>query len=183
MMTVEKTGLDGLLVLKTRIFQDERGHFMESFNDAAFQEATGLSIRFIQDNESLSHYRVLRGLHFQVPPHAQAKLVRVVRGSVLDVCVDIRRHSPTHGQHYRIRLAAGDGTLLFIPAGFAHGFTALEQDTLFHYKCSAYYHPAAERTLLWNDADLAIDWEVRDPIVSDRDRLGTSLLATAWTEQ
>ncbi|MBK8341069.1 MAG: dTDP-4-dehydrorhamnose 3,5-epimerase [Flavobacteriales bacterium] len=182
-MTVERTGLEGLLVLRSRIFADGRGHFMESFNDSAFHQATGLHVRFIQDNESLSHKGVVRGLHYQMPPHGQAKLVRVVRGRVLDVCVDIRPDSPTYGRHFRLHLSEGDATMLYIPIGFAHGFSALEQDTLFHYKCSAYYQPAAERTLLWNDTDLAIDWEVRDPVVSDKDRAGVPLMATSWTER
>ena len=183
MITVERTGLEGLLVLKSRIFVDSRGHFMESFNDSAFHQATGLNVRFVQDNESFSHKGVVRGLHYQVPPHGQAKLVRVVRGRALDICVDIRPDSPTYGQHYRLLLTEGDGTMLYIPAGFAHGFSALEQGTLFHYKCSAYYQSAAERTLLWNDVDLAIDWEINDPLVSDKDRAGTPLLATSWTER
>ena len=123
MITVERTGLEGLLVLKSRIFVDSRGHFMESFNDSAFHQATGLNVRFVQDNESFSHKGVVRGLHYQVPPHGQAKLVRVVRGRALDICVDIRPDSPTYGQHCRLLLTEGDGTMLYIPAGFAPGFS------------------------------------------------------------
>lgn len=172
MMEVASTPLDGLLVLKPRIFSDERGHFLETFNERAFKQATGTDITFVQDNESLSKVGVLRGLHFQVAPHEQGKLVHVVRGAVLDVCVDIRPESPTFGQHVKVRLDGASKTMLWIPPGFAHGFVVLEADAVFAYKCTAFYHPQAERTLLWNDPDLAIDWGIAAPVVSAKDAEG-----------
>lgn len=172
MMEVTNTELDGVLLLQPRIFTDERGRFHETFNQRRFAEATGLDISFVQDNESRSHRKVLRGLHFQVPPFAQGKLVSVVKGAVLDVCVDIRPHSPTVGRHIKVHLDANERTMLWIPPGFAHGFVALEDDTVFAYKCTAYYHPASERTIRWNDPELAIDWGVEHPVVSAKDAEG-----------
>jgi len=174
MMNVGTTPLKDLLILKPRIFADERGHFLETFNEARFTEATGIDARFVQDNESVSTARVLRGLHFQVEPHAQGKLVHVVRGAVLDVCVDIRPQSPTFGKHFRVRLDGTTKEMLWIPPGFAHGFVVLEHDAVFAYKCTTYYNPAAERTIRWNDSDLAIDWGVVAPVVSDKDAAGMS---------
>lgn len=171
-MTIEPTSLPGVLLIKPRIFSDERGRFLETFNQRAFSEATGLDLRPVQDNESRSHRHVLRGLHFQVAPHAQGKLVHVVRGAVLDVVVDIRPDSPTLGRHVRVPLDAEQRHMLWIPPGLAHGFTALEDDTVFAYKCTAYYHPASERTIRWDDPDLGIDWGVAHPIVSAKDRAG-----------
>ena len=178
-MEITTTPLDGLLVLRPKVFRDARGWFLESFNDKLFQEATGTAPRFVQDNESRSQAGVLRGLHFQAVPHAQGKLVRVIVGAVLDVCVDIRTASPTFGEHVKVLLSASERTMLWIPPGFAHGFVALEENTVFTYKCTAPYHPAAERTILWNDQDLAIDWGVVDPIVSARDRDGFAF-SGAW---
>ena len=172
MMEVVKTPLEGLLVIKPRIFGDDRGHFLETFNERAFAQATGSTLHFVQDNESLSKAGVLRGLHFQAPPHEQGKLVHVVRGAVLDVCVDIRPTSPTFGQHVKIRLDGETKTMLWIPPGFAHGFVVLEADAVFAYKCTAFYHPQAESTLLWNDPDLAIDWGIAAPLVSAKDAQG-----------
>jgi len=171
-MEVTNTELDGLLLLQPRIFTDERGRFHETFNQRRFAEATGLDVSFVQDNESRSHRKVLRGLHFQVPPFAQGKLVSVVKGAVLDVCVDIRPHSPTVGRHIKVHLDANERTMLWVPPGFAHGFVALEDDTVFAYKCTAYYHPASERTIRWNDPELAIDWGVEHPVVSAKDAEG-----------
>lgn len=171
-METETTPFPGLLVLRPRIFGDERGHFLETFNAAAFAKATGITAPFVQDNESRSRAGVLRGLHLQAAPHAQAKLVRVVAGAVLDICVDARPESPMFGRHYGIRLDAVEKAMLYIPEGFAHGFVALEDDTVFSYKCSAYYHPTAERTIRWDDPELAIDWGMADPIVSAKDRAG-----------
>ncbi|MCB9163992.1 MAG: dTDP-4-dehydrorhamnose 3,5-epimerase [Flavobacteriales bacterium] len=171
-MEVTNTELDGVLLLQPRIFTDERGRFHETFNQRRFAEATGLDVSFVQDNESRSHRKVLRGLHFQVPPFAQGKLVSVVKGAVLDVCVDIRPHSPTVGRHIKVHLDANERTMLWIPPGFAHGFVALEDDTVFAYKCTAYYHPASERTIRWNDPELAIDWGVEHPVVSAKDAEG-----------
>lgn len=172
MITVERTPLEGLLVITPRVFGDPRGRFLESFNLRQFEEATGVNARFVQDNESLSMAGVLRGLHYQVAPHAQAKLVRVARGAVLDAVVDIRPHSPTFGSHFSLVLDDRDCRSLFIPEGFAHGFRTLEDHTLFQYKCSDYYHPASERTIAWNDPRLAIPWNIADPILSEKDRKG-----------
>ncbi len=174
-MRVETTPLEGLVVLHPRVHTDERGHFLESFNERAFQQATGFGVRFVQDNESLSHRHVLRGLHLQAGEAAQAKLVRVLRGAVLDVCVDLRPGSTTLGRHCAIRLDDSEPTMLFIPEGFAHGFVVLGEQALFQYKCSRYWDPAAERTLLWNDPALGIDWGVEVPTVSAKDRAGLPL--------
>lgn len=178
MMVTTELGLGGLLLLRPRVFTDERGSFMETWNERTFGEMVGRH-HFVQDNESTSRKGVLRGLHFQLEPHAQGKLVRAVAGSVLDVCVDIRPDSPTYGKHEKVLLAASERTMLWIPPGFAHGFVALEEETVFTYKCTAPYHPASERTILWNDPELDIDWGVSDPIVSEKDRNGFAF-AGAW---
>ena len=175
MMIVEPTPIPGLLVLQPNIFSDPRGWFLESFNARAFAEAVGDTVEFVQDNESCSSARVVRGLHFQLDPHTQGKLVRVVRGAVLDVCVDIRKGSKTFGEHYSVRLDGVDKKMLWILAGFAHGFHALEEGTVFNYKCTAYYEKSADRTLLWNDPALGIDWGIADPVLSDRDKKGVLL--------
>ena len=177
-MTIEALDIEGPLLLHLRSFADERGSFMETWNQQVMDGGIGVQ-RFVQDNESISHAGVLRGLHFQLEPMAQGKLVRTVNGSVLDVCVDIRRRSPSFGKHVKVLLKAGDGRLLWIPPGFAHGFLALEDHTTFHYKCTANYDPARERTILWNDTDLGIDWGHPDPLVSDKDRKG-SLFNSGW---
>lgn len=168
-MEIQSTDFRNLLVMKPRIFSDERGSFMEVFNEADFRVSTGLNISFVQDNESISHQNVLRGLHFQVPPKGQAKLVRVARGSVLDVVVDLRVNEPTFGQHFKQLLSAENALQLFIPEGFAHGFYVLENDTVFSYKCSNYYSQPCERSVRWNDPALAIDWGCENPILSGRD--------------
>lgn len=177
MMEYEKTSLPGLLLLRQRIFADERGHFLETFNRRDFERVVGDRVDFVQDNESASNKGVLRGLHFQVAPHAQGKLVRVIHGSVLDVCVDIRPKSNTYGEHYKVHLNGRSKEMLWIPPGFAHGFVAMEEDTIFAYKCTAYYHPASERTLLWNDHQLGIDWGVVDPTISTKDEVGMTFEA------
>ncbi len=174
-MRVETTPIDGLLVLRPAVHRDDRGHFAESFNERTFASATGLDLRFVQDNESVSHRNVVRGLHLQTGTSAQAKLVRVARGAVIDVCVDLRAGSPTLGHHFRIRLDDSAPVMLFIPEGFAHGLAVLEDNTLFQYKCSRYWDPAAERTLLWNDPALGIDWGVTAPIVNAKDQAGLRL--------
>ena len=165
--------LPGLIEFVPRLFGDPRGVFYETFSAHRMQEV-GLpaDLAWVQDNQSKSQPGVLRGLHFQLPPHAQAKLVRVAQGRALDVVVDLRRASPTYGQHAKVELTAAAGNVLFVPVGFAHGFLALEPDTLFLYKCSAYYAPAAEGGLRWDDPALGIDWgrEVA-PLVSDKDAL------------
>ena len=177
-MITETLGIDGLLLVRPRTFMDPRGSFTETWNRQAMDAAIGPQ-NFVQDNESTSRAGVLRGLHFQLAPSAQGKLVRAVQGAVLDVCVDIRRDSPTFGRHITVPLRAGDSTLLWIPPGFAPGFVAMEDNTIFHYKCTAYYDPARERTILWNDPALGIDWGVADPLVSDKDRKG-KLFNSDW---
>lgn len=168
-MTSTAIEIEGLLILELRKFHDDRGYFFESFNQQKFNELVGKPVTFVQDNISFSHKHVLRGLHFQEPPHAQGKLVSVVRGKVLDVAVDLRKDSPTYGKHQSVILSAENGLQFWIPEGFAHGFVALEDETLFAYKCTDSYHPESENSLLWNDSDLAIDWGVKDPIISGKD--------------
>lgn len=168
-MEIQSTPIDGLLLLRPRLFQDERGSFCETWNQAAFDEAVGEQVRFVQANESRSKAGVLRGLHFQRPPHAQGKLVRVVQGSVLDVAVDLRQGSPTFGQHYAAKLSGENRWQFYVPAGFAHGFLTLEDDTVFHYLCTAQYHPESEGGLRWDDPDLGIKWGVDEPELSAKD--------------
>lgn len=168
-MKVEKCSIEGLLLIKPSVFEDDRGYFFESFNQRRFNEATGLNTRFVQDNESCSQKDVLRGLHFQNPPYAQAKLVRVVRGAVRDVAVDLRKDSPTFGSYCSVLLSAENKHQFYIPEGFAHGFLTLENDTVFSYKCSAYYNKESEQSLLWNDPDIHIDWGINSPILSEKD--------------
>ncbi|MBC9811468.1 dTDP-4-dehydrorhamnose 3,5-epimerase [Crocinitomicaceae bacterium CZZ-1] len=171
-MQVVHPYIEGLLVLTPRKFEDERGYFTESFNQRVFNELVGADIRFVQDNESVSSRHVLRGLHFQKPPHAQGKLVRVSSGSVLDIAVDLRKDSPTFGKWHGEILSAANGKLFWIPEGFAHGFIALEDHTKFLYKCTDYYAPDSEGTLRWNDPTLNIDWGNNHPIVSEKDKKG-----------
>lgn len=180
LMEVLKTDFPGLLRLRPKVFGDQRGHFLETFNERTFARSTGIAVRFVQDNQSRSKAGVLRGLHWQAPPHAQAKLVRVAAGAVLDVCVDLRPDSPSFGKHFKLRLDDRDHEMLFIPEGMAHGFLALEDDTVFTYKCSAYYEPSAERSIRWNDPDLNIDWGIPDPLVSDKDRAGITFAESRW---
>lgn len=171
-MTVYKTDIEGVLIIEPRVFGDERGYFFESFSERDFVAATGLDVRFVQDNESCSQRGVLRGLHFQREPHAQAKLVRVVRGRVMDVAVDIRHDSPTFGRYVAIELSGENHRQLFIPKGFAHGYVALEDDTVFQYKCDEFYHPASEGGIAWNDPEIGIEWPLTESeiILSDKDR-------------
>jgi len=169
-MEIIKTPLEGLLVIKPKIFGDDRGYFFESWSKQSFAKV-GLDLDFVQDNQSLSSKGVLRGLHFQNPPYSQGKLVRVIKGAVLDVSVDIRKDSPTYGQHFSVELSEENKTVFWIPPGFAHGFVTLEDNTIFSYKCTEVYNAASEGSLLWNDADLNIDWGIADPLVSDKDRV------------
>lgn len=171
-MKVTKTHIDGLVIIEPRVFSDERGAFSETYNINAFREAVGEEINFVQDNQSISKKGVLRGLHYQNPPHAQGKLVRVIRGSVIDVAVDIRSNSQTFGQHMAIELSGENGKQFWIPPGFAHGFVALEENTIFAYKCTELYHPESEGCIRWNDQALNIDWKIDSPLVSDKDALG-----------
>ena len=156
-MIVHTTDIEGVLILEPAVFGDQRGYFMESFSERDFVSQTGIEVRFVQDNESFSRRGVLRGLHFQRAPHAQAKLVRVVRGRVLDVAVDIRPQSPTFGRYVAVELSAENHRQLFIPKGFAHGYFAME-DSVFQYKCDDFYHANDEGGLAWNDPSIGITW-------------------------
>lgn len=173
-MQMIETGIAGLLILEPRVFGDARGFFYESYNRQVFAAATGLDIDFVQDNHSCSSRGVLRGLHYQLAPHAQGKLVRVVHGAVLDVAVDIRPESPTCGQHVAVELSADNKRMLWIPPGFAHGFLTLSETAEFLYKTTDYYVPAAERCIRWDDPQLAIDWSLGDvvPQLSVKDQQG-----------
>lgn len=159
-MEVIKTAIDGVFIIEPRIFGDARGYFFESFNAKEFAEKTGVHTTFVQDNESMSHYGVLRGLHFQCPPYAQSKLVRVVKGKVLDVAVDIRRGSSTYGQYVAVELSEDNHRQMFLSHGFAHGFAVLSEQVIFQYKCDNFYAPQSEGAIAWNDPDLAIDWQL-----------------------
>lgn len=179
-MTITTTEIEGLLILEPRVFKDDRGLFFESFNEELFTQAAG-SVKFVQDNQSVSKKGVLRGLHFQNNPHAQGKLVRVAKGSVIDVAVDIRMDSPTYGQHVAVELSASNNKQFWIPVGFAHGFVSLEDDTIFCYKCTDYYAPDCEGGLLWNDEDLKIDWGIDNPLVSEKDKVAIKFTNFAST--
>tara|TARA_B110000503_G_scaffold142446_1_gene239266 strand:- start:49 stop:597 length:549 start_codon:yes stop_codon:yes gene_type:complete len=172
-MEIEKLEIEGLLIIRPAVFEDDRGYFFEAFNAAKFKLA-GLQANFVQDNLSKSSKDVLRGLHFQNPPHAQGKLVSVLRGAVLDVAVDIRKNSPTYGQHYSIILSEKNKTQFYIPPGFAHGFKTLEDNTIFSYKCTEAYNKESEGSIKWDDQELGIDWEVNNPIVSGKDQIAPS---------
>jgi dTDP-4-dehydrorhamnose 3,5-epimerase len=169
-MEIIKTELEGLLIIKPDVFEDERGYFFESYNREKFKNA-GIDLNFVQDNESKSKKGVVRGLHLQAPPFEQGKLVRVMRGSVLDVAVDIRKNSPTFGKWASIRLSGNNKWMYWIPPGFAHGFATLEDETIFFYKCTNVYNKESESYFLWNDPDVNIDWGINDPVVSERDRM------------
>ena len=168
-MEFKTTDIEGLVIIEPRVFSDERGYFYESYNKAAFNKK-GLDLTFIQDNQSLSQKGVLRGLHFQAPPFEQGKLVRVIQGSVLDVAVDIRPHSPTYGKHQSIILSGENKTQFWIPPGFAHGFVTLEDNTIFCYKCTGPYSKESEGAILWNDSQLNINWGIDNPILSEKDQ-------------
>ena len=169
-MEIIKTGIEGLLILEPRIFQDARGYFFESFSQREFEEKVG-PVHFVQDNESMSTYGVMRGLHFQRPPYTQSKLVRCVKGAVLDVAVDIRQGSPTYGQHVAVELTAENHRQFFIPKGFAHGFAVLSETAVFQYKCDEFYHPEADAGISILDESLGIDWRIPmdKAILSDKD--------------
>jgi len=169
-MKREKTILEGVVIIEPDVFTDERGFFVETFQEKRYQELLGADIHFVQDNFSSSKKGVLRGLHYQSPPFGQAKLVQVLRGKVIDVAVDIRFGSPTFGKFVLVELSAENHRQFFIPEGYAHGFVALEDDTLFQYKCTNVYSKEHERGVLWNDPALSIAWGIKNPIVSDKDR-------------
>lgn len=170
-MKVTETFLKGCFIIEPTVFGDKRGSFFEVFNKKIFKEKTGLDIDFIQDNQSISQRGVLRGLHLQKGEFAQAKLVRVIKGKVLDVAVDVRKDSPTYGKHFSIELSEENNKQLFVPRGFLHGFATLEDDTIFSYKCDNYYNPDAEDGVIYNDVSLNIDWKLdKDEIVlSEKD--------------
>ncbi len=169
-MEILKTAIEGIVIIEPRIFRDARGYFFESFSMREFNEKVA-PVTFVQDNESYSSYGVIRGLHFQKPPYTQAKLVRVIKGAVLDIAVDIRKGSPTYGQHVAVELTAENHRQLFIPHGFAHGFSVLSEEVLFQYKCDNYYAPQSEGGILWNDPCLGIDWRIpaEKAILSEKD--------------
>ena len=159
-MNIIKTDIEGVIIVEPRVFGDARGYFFESYNARDFREQSGIDVTFIQDNESCSSYGVVRGLHFQKPPYAQSKLVRVVEGTVLDVAVDIRKGSATYGKHVSVELSADNKRQLFLPKGMAHGFAVLSERAVFQYKCDEYYHPESEGAIAWDDPTLAIDWRL-----------------------
>lgn len=158
-MNIITTEIPDVVIIEPRVFGDSRGYFFESFSEREFKEKVA-DVNFVQDNESRSCHGVVRGLHFQKPPHAQAKLVRVVKGRVLDVAVDIRKGSPTYGRHVEVELSEDNHRMVFIPKGFAHGFAVLSEDAVFQYRCDDYYAPETEGAIAWNDLDLDIDWRL-----------------------
>ena len=169
-MNVIQTEINGVVIIEPRVFGDSRGYFFESFSEKNFKEQVA-DVDFVQDNQSKSCYGVVRGLHFQKPPHAQAKLVRVVKGRVLDVAVDLRKGSPTYGKHVAVELTEDNHRQFFIPRGFAHGFAVLSEEAIFQYKCDNYYAPQSEGAVAWNDPDLGIDWgmPLEKAILSEKD--------------
>ena len=167
-MVLKETSIQGLKIIEPRVFEDQRGYFFESYNEKAFKEH-GLPTRFVQDNQSLSQKGALRGLHFQAPPFAQGKLVRVITGSVLDIVVDIRKGSPSYGEHFSIVLNDQNKTMFWIPTGFAHGFLTLEDNTIFSYKCSELYSKEHESGIYWNDPELLLPWGQGEKIISEKD--------------
>lgn len=169
-MEVIKTNIEGVIIVEPRIFKDDRGYFFESFSQREFEEKV-CKTTFVQDNESKSSYGVLRGLHFQKPPFAQSKLVRVIKGAVLDVAVDIRKGSPTFGQYVSVELTGENHRQFFIPRGFAHGFSVLSEEVIFQYKCDNFYSPQSEGAIAWNDPDLNIDWRIpaEKVVLSEKD--------------
>ena len=180
-MNIIKTEIPEVVIIEPRVFGDDRGYFFESFSERDFA-ANVREVRFVQDNESKSRYGVLRGLHFQKPPHAQSKLVRVVKGRVLDVAVDIRRGSPTFGRHVAVELSEDNHRQFFIPRGFAHGFVVLSDEAVFQYKCDAYYAPQSEGAIAWDDPELGICWGMPadEVILSEKDRNHPKLKDAEW---
>ena len=170
-MEIIKTKIEDLVVIKPDVFRDDRGYFFETYNFDKFREVLGGAV-FVQDNESKSMKNVLRGLHFQLPPYTQGKLVRVIKGAVLDVAVDLRKNSPTYGQFEMVEINEENKLMYWVPPGFAHGFLTLEDDTIFSYKCTNVYNKASEGSIVWNDPDIGIDWPVKNPVLSAKDRIG-----------
>ena len=180
-MRVIETAIEGAIIIEPKVFSDDRGYFFESFSQKEFEEKVFNTV-FVQDNESKSTYGVLRGLHFQKMPYAQSKLVRVVKGKVLDVAVDIRKGSPTFGQHVAVELTEDNHRQFFVPRGFAHGFVVLTDEVIFQYKCDNFYAPQHEGAIAWDDPDLGIDWKVssEDILLSDKDRCHPRLKDAEW---
>jgi len=172
-LEVKETNIKDLLVIQPRVFGDHRGYFFESFRKDAMLKH-GINHDFVQDNLSLSKKNILRGIHFQKPPFEQGKLVQVIKGAVLDVAVDLRKGSATYGKHFKIELNEQNKTMFWVPPGFGHGFLTLEDDTVFAYKCTNYYHAESEGGILWNSPSLNIDWGIENPILSEKDELATS---------
>lgn len=167
-MKLIETKIADLFIIETNVFPDERGYFFEGYNSEKLK-SLGIEIDIVQTNISNSQKDVVRGLHFQNPPHAQGKLIRVLKGAVLDVAVDLRKNSPTYGEHVAVELNDENKLALWIPAGFAHGFKTLENDTLFYYNCTGVYNKEAEGSIIWNDPQLNIDWQIENPLVSEKD--------------
>ena len=170
-MSFTKTDITGLLIFEPRVFEDSRGYFFESYNENIFCQA-GIDIRWVQDNQSASDYGVIRGLHYQLSPHAQSKLIRVLKGKILDVVVDIRKGSPTYGKSFTVKLSAKNKKQLFIPAGFAHGFSVLSEKAEVMYKCDVFYNKESEAGIIYNDPELGIDWQIpaEQAIISEKDQ-------------
>jgi len=171
---IEKFKIEGTVLISSKVFKDDRGLFFESFNLKQFEDIVGEKINFVQDNLSVSKLNVLRGLHFQKPPYSQGKLVRVLKGKVIDIAVDIRKNSPTYGQHVSVLLSEENGKMFWVPPGFAHGFSVLTNDVIFSYKCTDYYNSESEDSILWSDDELNIDWKVEFPILSNKYRVAQS---------
>lgn len=180
-MNIIETDIEEVLIIEPRIFEDARGYFFESFSQQIFEEKV-CKTTFVQDNESKSTLGVLRGLHFQKPPFAQSKLVRVIKGKVLDVAVDIRKGSPTFGKHVAVELSEENHLQLFVPRGFAHGFVVLSENVIFQYKCDNYYAPQSEGAIAWDDPDLNIDWRISTDkiILSEKDKQNKPLKEAEW---
>ena len=172
MKVIDHAFNEAVLLIAPTVFTDERGYFFESFHQKRFQSLSHSTqnVDFVQDNESKSGKNVVRGLHFQEPPHGQGKLIRVIKGSVFDVAVDLRKNSPTYGQHFTSTLSEENKYQMWIPKGFAHGFQTLEEDTIFAYKCTNFYQPESENGILWSDRDLNIEWPLNHPILSEKDK-------------
>ena len=175
-MEVIKTEIDGVVIIEPRIFKDDRGYFYESFSQREFEEKV-CRTTFVQDNQSKSSYGVLRGLHFQKPPYSQSKLVRCIKGAVLDVAVDIRKGSPTFGRYVAVELTEDNHRQFFVPRGFAHGFAVLSEEAVFQYKCDNFYNKESEGSVSWNDAELGIDWRIPADkvLLSEKDKLSKSI--------
>lgn len=180
-MEIIQTAIEGVVIIEPRLFNDARGYFFESFSQRDFDRLVR-TVHFVQDNESKSSYGVLRGLHFQKPPYAQSKLVRVIKGAVLDVAVDIRKGSPTFGQHVAVELTEENHRQFFIPRGFAHGFSVLTPEVIFQYKCDNFYAPQSEGALAWDDPDLGINWHIPSDkiLLSEKDKRHPRLKDAEW---